>query len=44
VLQYLIPVACALWAFGELFRWPVNRMLPRFSPKPPRAALAGAAA
>ncbi len=44
VLQYLIPILAALWAFGELFRWPVNRMIFRTGAKPPRAALAGAPA
>jgi lipopolysaccharide export system permease protein len=44
ILQYLIPLACALWAFGELFRWPVNRLLPSFGRRPPQTAFAGAAA
>jgi len=45
VLQYLIPLVAMLWAFGELFRWPINRWLPTLlSRKPPRATLAGATA
>jgi lipopolysaccharide export system permease protein len=44
VLQYLIPAMCALWAFGELFRWPINRRLARFGRAAPRAIMAGAPA
>jgi len=44
ILQYLIPIACTLWAFGELFRWPVSRLLPSFGKRPAQTAFAGAAA
>jgi len=44
-LQYLVPIVATLWAFGELFRWPINRGIMSLGRgAPPRAAMAGAAA
>ncbi len=44
ILQYAVPVLAALWGFGELFRWPSSRLIARIGARPPRRALAGAAA
>ncbi|MBV9511906.1 MAG: LptF/LptG family permease [Caulobacteraceae bacterium] len=43
ILQYLIPLAAALWAFGQLFRWPIQGFL-ALAPAQRRRLPAGAAA
>jgi lipopolysaccharide export system permease protein len=43
LLQYAIPIAASLWAFGQLFRWPIRGIL-SLGPTPRRPGLTGAAA